>query len=84
MLQQYYLTGRGADPRFGGTGEFQSFSDYLGRAGRMPDTDFRSLIGEAANIGTMEGDEYSDYLLGAGRDLAEQQRIDLIRQRYSQ
>ena len=84
LLQQYYLTGRGADPRFGGTGEFQSFSDYLGRAGRMPDTDFRSLIGEAANIGTMEGDEYSDYLLGAGRDLAEQQRIDLIRQRYSQ
>ena len=83
LLQQYYLTGRGADPRFGGTGEFQSFSDYLGSAGRMPAADFRGLIGEAANIGTMEGGEYSDYLLGAGRNLAEQQRIDLIRQRYS-
>jgi len=84
LMQQYYLTGRGTDPRYGGAPEFQSFGDFASQyeRGGIDNQQIRGLAEEAANIASMNADEYSDYKFAPGNTDFQQQRIETLRQRY--
>ena len=84
LMQQYYLTGRGTDPRYGGAPEFQSFGDFAAQyqRGGIDNQQIRGLAEEAAKIASMSGDEYFDYKYAPGNTDFQQQRIETIRERY--
>ena len=65
LLQQYYLSGYGSLPQYGGTGEIRGFQDFLGDFGqgrRVADDSLIKIAEQAARIGAMEDIDYAESL----------------------
>ena len=81
LLQQYYLTGEGIDPRYaGGTGVRRTFADFM-KGPQLTGQQLRDLAQETTSYLGLSGDElYDRYGQGmTNQDLA---RISSLRQTY--
>ena len=85
LLQQYYLSGYGSLPQYGGTGEIRGFQDFLGDFGqgrRVADDSLIKIAEQAAGIGAMEDIDYAESLYDPEMSREELNRRRLYRYTY--
>lgn len=85
LMQQYYLSGYGSLPQYGGTGELRGFQDFIGdfSQGKRVDQDFiRDLAQQAAGIGSMEDTAYAQSMYNPEMTNEEMNRRRLHRYTY--
>ena len=85
LLQQYYLSGYGSLPQYGGTGEIRGFQDFLGDFGqgrKIADDSLIKIAEQAARIGAMEDIDYAESLYDPEMSREELNRRRLYRYTY--
>ena len=85
LLQQYYLSGYGSLPQYGGNEEIRGFQDFIGdfsQGRRIGDDSLRSLAEQAARIGAMEDIDYAESLYDPAMSQQELNRRRLYRYTY--
>lgn len=85
LLQQYYLSGYGSLPQYGGNEEIRGFQDFIGdfsQGRRVGDDSLRSLAEQAARIGAMEDIDYAESLYDPAMSQQELNRRRLYRYTY--
>ena len=81
LLQQYYLTGEGIDPRYaGGTGVRRTFADFM-KGPQLTGQQLRNLAQETTGYLGLSGDELYDRF-GQGMTNQDLARISSLQQTY--
>tara|TARA_R100000808_G_scaffold5593_1_gene16901 strand:- start:6176 stop:8704 length:2529 start_codon:yes stop_codon:yes gene_type:complete len=85
LMQQYYLSGYGAMPSYGGAGSPRAFADFVSGygQGQMIDQDsLRGLASEAARIGSLGEQDYADIIYNPELTREQDIRTRLLRSTY--